>query len=70
MADKTARDKRLDQLVEVTKGWSAKTQKDLNDRVTQLQKMLKGRNAGQLGASSVSAASQLLVDEIDNFLVG
>lgn len=64
------RDQRLDKLVQLTQSWSSQTQKDMQNRVDQLNRMLKGRGAGAIGQSSVTAASQVVADEIDNFLTG
>jgi len=64
------RDQRLDKLVQLTQSWSSQTQKDMQSRVDQLTRMLKGRGAGAIGQSSVDAASAIVADEIDNFLTG
>jgi len=66
----STREQRLDKLVQLTQKWSAQTQKELQDRVDQLNRMLKGRGAGAIGQSSVAAVSEIVVDEIDNFLIG
>ena len=70
MANGPTRDQRLDKLVQLTQSWSSQTQKAYQARVDQLNRMLKGRGVGAIGESSVSAASQILADEIDNFLIG
>lgn len=70
MASKAERDQRLDQLVTLTKKWSQQRQKELNDRVASLTRILKGRGAGQLLTASQDAATALVVTEIDTFLTG
>ena len=70
MATKAERDARLDELISLTKTWSQKRQKELNDRVTQLTNMLKARGAGQLLNATTTAATGLVVDEINRFLAG
>lgn len=69
-AKTVARNKRLDDLVKLTQSWSAQVQKETNSRVTQLQRLLDGRGVGAMTKSTVQAASELVVDEIDNFLKG
>lgn len=70
MASQAERDKRLDQLVKLTQQWSQQRQKELNDRVTQLKRMLQGRGLGQLIDAQQQAVTELTVAEIDNFLAG
>jgi hypothetical protein len=70
MASQTDRDKRLDQLVALTQQWSAQRQKELNDRVASLTRILQGRGAGQLLNAQQEAATALVATEIDNFLTG
>lgn len=70
MATKAERDQRLDELVQTTKQWSEKRQKDLNDRVAALKRVLEGRGEGQLLNAQQEAASSLVVDEINQFLTG
>jgi len=70
MATKAERDKRLDELVQATKQWSEKRQKEINDRVAMLKRMLEGRGQGQLLDAQKQAATGLVADEIDNFLSG
>lgn len=70
MASQAERDKRLDQLVKLTQQWSQQRQKELNDRVTQLKRMLQGRGLGQLIDAQQQAVTDLTVTEIDNFLAG
>ena len=68
MATKAERDKRLDELVQATKQWSEKRQKEINDRVAMLKRMLEGRGQGQLLDAQKQAATGLVADEIDNLL--
>jgi len=70
MASQAERDQRLDQLVQLTQQWSQQRQKELNDRVTQLTRMLQGRGLGQLIDAQQQAVTALAVTEIDNFLAG
>lgn len=70
MATKAERDQRLDELVQTTKQWSEKRQKELNDRVASLKRILEGRGEGQLLNAQQEAASALVVDEINQFLTG
>lgn len=70
MATKAERDRRLDELVQTTKQWSEKRQKELNDRVASLKRILEGRGEGQLLNAQQEAASALVVDEINQFLTG
>ena len=64
------RDKRLDELVKLTKDWSTQAQKEINDRVSLLEKLLKGRSTGALAQSSIQVAKEFVQDEIDAFLKG
>ena len=70
MATQTERDQRLDQLVQLTQQWSQRRQKELNDRVASLTRMLQGRGLGQLIDAQQQAVTALAVTEIDNFLAG
>lgn len=70
MSTKADRDARLDQLISLTHSWSQQRQQELNNRVTQLQTMLKARGAGQLLDASSTAATGLVVTEINKFLSG
>ena len=70
MADIAARDARLDALATATKDWAKKQRKLLQDRVAINKKILKGRTGSErLAQASVSAASALVVEEIDSFLL-
>lgn len=56
--------------MQTTKKWSQKRQKELNDRVASLKRVLEGRGEGQLLNAQQEAASALVVDEINQFLTG
>ena len=64
------RNSRLDQLRQLTIKWADTTTKQLQDRVDMLNRLTKGRGAGQLADSSVQAASGLVVTKLEEFLVG
>lgn len=71
MATQTERNARLDELVDATKAWSKKRQKELNDQVSFAKRVLRGRTGSErLNNETVTKASDLLVDEIDTFLTG
>jgi hypothetical protein len=66
LAERTAR---LDALAQATTEWADKRTKELKARVATAKKILKGRTgAERLTASTVSAASDLVVDSITDFL--
>lgn len=67
---KKARDQRMDDLVKLTKSWSASTQAEYNARVKMLKALLAGRGVGQVAQTTVGVASQLVVDEVNDFLTG
>lgn len=60
----------MNELVLLVRQWSASTQAQVNERANQLQNMLKGRGVGAVAQTTVGTASQLVVDEIDDFLTG
>lgn len=71
LVDKEARDARLDALATATTQWAEKRRKQLEDEATALEKLLKGRPGGErLATTVVTAATELLVDELDSFLSG
>lgn len=71
MPSQADRNQRLDDLQEAVDAWADKTTKRLNDEAALLEKILKGRpGAEKLNNGSVEAASDLLVDELDQFLTG
>jgi hypothetical protein len=66
-----ARNARLDQLVTATKEYTVKTRKQLQDQAAFAKRVLKGRTGMErLNNETVQAASQLVVDKIDEFLGG
>jgi hypothetical protein len=70
MATRAERDARLDQLVEATKTWATRRREDLKHRVSTSKKILQGRTGSErLARSSVQAASDLVIQELDDFLV-
>jgi hypothetical protein len=70
MADVTARNARLDALVQAAQEWAKTRTDELNNRVTSAKKILQGRTGSErLAQAGVDAASGLVVDEIDQFLV-
>lgn len=65
----TARNARLDALVQATTQWADKRTKELQDRVKVVKKILKGRAGSErLATTTSSAASDLVVRAIDDFL--
>lgn len=74
MADsptKAARDARIDALVTATKDWAKNRRAELQARVDSSKRILKGRTgAERLAAHTINTAKELVVDEIDQFLVG
>lgn len=64
------RNNRLDQLLAATNSWSTKRVKELEDRVTITKNILKGRTGSErLATASVVAAQDIVVNEIDDFLL-
>jgi hypothetical protein len=71
IADKEARDQRLDDLATATTEWATKKRKRLQDQAAFAKALLKGRTgAERLNNSVVTSATDLLVDEINDFLTG
>lgn len=70
MTTKAERDARLDKLVEATKAWAEKRKDQLKNRVSTSKKILQGRTGSdRLAQASVQAAGDLVIKEIDDFLV-
>jgi len=64
------RNARLDQLTAAVSTWAGKRRSELQARVTTNKNILKGRTGSErLAQASVNAAQDLVVDEIDAFLV-
>ena len=71
MADKAARDARLDALKTATDAWADQRKRELQQESALLKKILKGRTGSErLNNASVESASDLLVSELDDFLTG
>ena len=65
------RNKRLDQLSTAVTAWATERRKQLNDQASFGKRLLKGRTgAERLNNVTVQKASDLLVDELDQFLTG
>jgi hypothetical protein len=72
MADQTiaARNARLDALNTAVSFWAAKKRDEINKRVESSKKILKGRTGSErLAQASVQAASVLVVDSLNDFLL-
>jgi len=68
---RAARDERLTKLQQATNEWADKEEDRLNKEVALAKKILLGRTgAERLNNASVQSASELLVDELNNFLAG
>jgi hypothetical protein len=64
------RNTRLDALVSATTAWATQRQNDINQRVATSKLILQGRTGSErLAQASVSAASDLVVSSIDDFLL-
>lgn len=64
------RNARLDKLVQATHAWASVRRDELNHRVTSSKRILQGRTGSErLARASVQAASDLVVQELDDFLV-
>lgn len=70
MATVAERNARLDALAEAAKAWATSKTRELDNRVETAKAILKGRTGSErLAQATVSAASGLVVTEIDDFLV-
>ena len=70
MSTVAERNARLDALVAAAKQWADSRTTELQNRVTSAKKILQGRTGSErLAQTSVTAASDLVVSEIDDFLV-
>jgi hypothetical protein len=71
MADVTARNTRLDALLKAAQDWSNAQTSAYQHQVTVLQNILQGRKGAQgMTSSAVSATSDLVIQEINDFLLG
>src|ERR1700728_767811 len=69
MSSTTDRNARLDQLVTDTTAWASTRQSAITAQVAQNTAILQGRTgSGRLAQSAVSAASDLVVNSISDFL--
>lgn len=64
------RNARLDALVSATQQWATTRQNQITQQVAQNNAILQGRTGSQrLAQSAVAAASDLVVNSIDDFLL-
>jgi hypothetical protein len=71
MPDKAQRDARLDKLKSAATAYADKETARLKKEVALLKKILKGRTGSErLQNTSVEAGTDLLVDELNDFLSG
>lgn len=71
IADKKARDQRLDDLATATTEWAVKKRKRLQYQAAFAKALLKGRTGTErLNNAVVVSATELLVDEVNDFLIG
>ena len=71
LTDKAARDARLDELAAATTEWAAAKKQRLEKEAAFGRALLKGRTgAERLNNEVVNSASNLLVDELNDFLTG
>ncbi len=70
MASVEQRNARLDAVVHATEAWADRRTREFEDRVASAKKILKGRTGSErLAAASSQAAAELVVNEIDDFLL-
>ena len=63
------RNARLDALIAATNSWAEQAQANINQRVATCRLILQGRTGSDsLAQSAVSATTDVVVDEIDQFL--
>ncbi len=71
MANEAERNARLDALSASVTAYATKRREELKRRVATAKSILKGRTGSErLAQSSVQAATPLVVDEINEFLIG
>ncbi len=71
MASTADRNKRLDALSSSVKVYAQKRREQLQQRVATAKKILKGRTGSErLAQASVQASNDLVVAEVNNFLLG
>lgn len=70
MANEADRDARLDSLLTATQDWAKKRRKELQNRIDVSKQILRGRTGSErLAQDSVDAASSVVVEEIEDFLL-
>lgn len=71
MATAAARDARLQALLSATQAWATAQTTTINNQVTVLQNILKGRTGSNaLPTAAVDTTSALVVSSISQFLTG
>lgn len=71
MATQEERNARLDALGSAVTAWATQRRQRLENESASLKKLLKGRTGSErLNNTTVTTATDLLVDEIDQFLTG
>ena len=71
MASQAERNARLDRLSTAADSWANKRKRELEAEARMLRTIMKGRTGSErLNNSTVSAASDLVVEEINQFLTG
>ncbi len=71
MSTVAERNARLDALEQAVRNYAAAQRKNLQKRVATSKKILRGRTGSErLAQASVEASSDLVVDEIEDFLTG
>ncbi len=71
MATEAQRNARLDQLQKDANAWFDRRTKEINDRVKLSKNILKGRTGSErLSSATSNAATDSIVNEVDQFLTG
>ena len=71
MASQEERNARLDALQTAITDWATRRRKYLTDQVALSKRLLRGRTGSErLNQASVDSATELVVDEISDFLTG
>lgn len=71
MATQEERNARLDELASAVSSWADQRRSRLEAEAASLKKLLKGRTGSErLNNTTVTTATGLLVDEINQFLAG
>jgi hypothetical protein len=70
VATEQERNARLDKLLVATHAWAAQRRAELQHRALSNKKILQGRTGSErLAQAAVGAASDLVVEQIDDFLL-